>query len=318
MSGANEPWVAGRAASSPVRGQSPGGQVSPSPTAIPPAGAQSSGPFSTEQLVYQIKRLHKSESERADAVQILWANSGQLPDLALALWYSPATMTSLLTDVLGFFPQLVAAKIFQAKADNVYLILQLFQLIAAHLDTRLPFVRANIPVYLSPILRFTLANPENERFVGVIIGILSHLVKDSQPEVIESLIRADFVPQCLRVLRLTKDIIQVASAYVLSKIFSVPGGKRFLSEATPENIAEILKVLNQVLLDLSREKDFTSDLSRWTVACYEALLTVPQVVQIVPTLVAEISTITMRATWDESYRNLIAQLKTATKRPTKS
>jgi CCR4-NOT transcription complex subunit 9 len=283
---------------------------SPSTVSTPPAASAAAAPpaFTTDHLVLQIKRIHKSESERADAVQILWDNHATLPDLAIALWFSPATMTSLLTDVLGFFPQLVSAKIIHPKSDTVHLILHLFKLIAAHDDTRLPFIRANLLVYLFPILKFTLMDPEAERFVGVIIAILTYLVKQSEQDAIVAVIRADFVPLCLRVLQHKKAEIRAGAAYVLAKVFSVEDGHVFLGSVRPDEIKFVLAVYNQVLRDLSQA--FDAQLSKWFVVGYQQLLTVPKVVQFVT---ADFDKLEMKGT-DDGFRAFVEQLRKTAKR----
>jgi CCR4-NOT transcription complex subunit 9 len=219
-------------------------------------------------------------------------------------------MTSLLTDLLSFYPNLVAAKIDYSKVDHVFSILCLFQLIADHSDTRLPFVRANLPIYLFPILQYTLMNDETERFASVIIGIMVNLVKESHPDVIDYFLKADFIPLCLRVLSLAKGPMRAGSAFIFGRLVGHPAGKRYLCDPqSPGRAAAALKVLNQVLAELTRS--FEADLSKYVAIAYQHLISAPELSQIIADCCTdELKGIQPNAQSDESFRNLVAQLKT--------
>jgi CCR4-NOT transcription complex subunit 9 len=292
--------------SSPARNQSPSAQSQAS-------GGQASG-FTNDQLVAQIKRIHRSDSERAQAIQTLWAARASIPDLALALWFSPATMTALLTDVLAFYPSLVAAKLDYSKMDNIFSILCLFQLIADHSDTRLPFVRANIPIYLFPILQYTLTNVEVERFPSVIIGIFVNLLKEPHAEVVDYFLKADFVPLCLRVLSLSKGPMRAGAAFIFGRIVAQPSGKKYLCDGqSSERAVAALKVLNQVLAELSRT--FEADLSKYLGIAYQQLIAAPEMAQaIADCFTDEFKVIQPSSQCDDAFRALLGQLKNFTTR----
>ena len=141
---------------------------------------ENSGPPTQEQLVPIIKRMNKSESSRYKSVQTLISLKSNFPDLALMLWFSPTTVTLLLSDVLNFYPVLVSAQppaTLSRSAEMAYNSLVLLQVIADHPDTRLLFVRANIPVYLIPIIHHTLLRTDSDHITGAVMAIFASLVK---------------------------------------------------------------------------------------------------------------------------------------------
>jgi CCR4-NOT transcription complex subunit 9 len=253
--------------------------------------------------------IRNSESERASAVRTLLKHQLTLPDLAVALWFSPATVTSLMTDVLSFYPTLVASRAPDAKSDTVFHILRLFQLIADHPDTRLPFVRANLPIYLFPILQYSLANAELERFVAVIVVTIMSLVREGHRDVLEYLVRADFIPLCLRILSHGARPVKVGAVFIFGRILAAPCGRKYVGDS-PDRVGMIVKILNVVFAELA--KDFDPELSKYIVTVYQLLLSMPEVTQLLPELVTdELKTLQPAQECDDTYRMIWAQLKAA-------
>ncbi|KAK8842726.1 Cell differentiation protein RCD1 [Tritrichomonas musculus] len=343
------------------------------------------GPLTQEQLVPIIKRINKSENSRYQSVQTLISIKSNFPDLALMLWFSPATVTSLLSDVLNFYPVLVSAQpnaSMTRSAEMAYNSLVLLQVIADHEDTKLPFVRANIPIYLIPIIHHTLLRPDSEHITGVVMAIISSLVKinrsptaeghqgssasqqlrfsknkatpasstsnsasqnKNQPnqeddplkvqelhEIIESLINAEFVSTCLRVLSQSRGLIRASAAFVLNKILSDEKGKSYAYD-NKERVIAILKILNQILTELGTE--FDPQLSKNIVEAYKSLLppsaslnaqgsTSPNgndpVVQMIGSLISDnLRTMTINQSCDNPYRELVGQLRNYPSKPMK-
>lgn len=282
-----------------------------------PANGQS-GQLTTDQIVLQIKRICKPEPDRSAAIATLLANKAQIPDLPLMLWFSPGTVTSLLGDVLEFYTNLVSSKIGGPRCDTVFSILVLFEMIAGNSDTRRPFVSANIPVYLFPILQYTLASAEHERFTAIVVGIVANLVKEQPPDdVVEYLIKSDFVPLCLRVLSKTRGVAQMGCAFILSRIFGCPAGKKFVydGKSTDRTVA-VLRVMNQAVLSVNQA--FDKETSKYLVAAYKELLSVSGILQAAREQVGdEIASMQAGMNTDAPFRELVTQLKSFASRVNK-
>lgn len=324
-----------------------------------------SAPLTQEQLVPIIKRMNKSENSRYKSAQTLISIKSNFPDLALMLWYSPTTVTLLLSDVLNFYPILVSAQptaSISRSAEMAYNSLVLLQVIADHPDTRIPFVRANIPIYLIPIIHHTLLRTDSEYITGAIMAIFASLVKannnssndasrqqsasqqlrfsKSKPqsnssstassqnknqdeeqdklqelhEIVESLLNADFVSTCLKVLSHSRGLIQVSAAFVLSKILQDEKGKKYAYDNN-ERVIAILTVLNDILTELGT--NFEPQLSKNVVDAYKALLPAQtsnaandSIIQMIGSLVSnDLRAMTIHRDCDATYRDLVGQLR---------
>ncbi|OHT02658.1 Cell differentiation protein RCD1 like protein [Tritrichomonas foetus] len=286
---------------------SPGRKQSPVTTQQQQQPVQNNGQLTQEQIVSLIKKINKSEKDRAQAVQVLVANRANIPDLALMLWFSPATTTSLLTDILNFYPQLVSTKTNSPTANAVYNSLILLQIIADHEETRLPFVRANIPIYLIPIIHHTLTNNETEYITGVVISIISSIVKDSEPEIIESLVNADFMSTCIHVISLSRGLIRTAATFILNRILSNDKGKAFAIEKV-ERIQTIVKVYNHILTELNSE--FDPQLSKNVVEGYRRILQDQSATTVAGELISDdLRSKPIQMSCDAQYRDLVGQLR---------
>mgnify|MGYP001094497954 CR=1 FL=1 len=128
------------------------------------------GQLSQDQIVSLVKDIIKSDKERYQAAK------------TLMLWFSPATVTILLSDILNFYPLLITGKVNLAssfQAEMAYNSLILLQLIAEHEDTRLPFVRANLIIYLFPMIHHTIKRQDCDYLTGAILAVITSLVKCS-------------------------------------------------------------------------------------------------------------------------------------------
>lgn len=323
---------------------------------------ENSGPPTQEQLVPIIKRMNKSESSRYKSVQTLISLKSNFPDLALMLWFSPTTVTLLLSDVLNFYPMLVSAQptaTLSRSAEMAYNSLVLLQVIADHPDTRLLFVRANIPIYLIPIIHHTLLRTDSDHITGAVMAIITSLVKTnnassneasrqqsasqqlrfskSKPpasnsssqnknqeedqdksqelhEIIESLLNAEFVSTCLKVLSHSRDLIRVSAAFVLSKIFQDESGKKYVYD-NKERAVMIFTVLNDILTELGT--NFDPSLSKNVVDAYKALLPSltstnnnDSIIQMIGSLISNnLRSMAIIPDCDGPYRDLVGQLR---------
>jgi CCR4-NOT transcription complex subunit 9 len=266
---------------------------------------------STDKMIAHVKRLTQSPKDRAEALQILSVRREQIPDLAPCLWYSPATITALLSEVISIYPYLATNNLNIPLSNRVCNVLALFQCVAGHDETRGPFVRANIPIYLFPFLHQTSTSREAEYFKLTSLGIIGSLVKTEQPDIVEYLLQADFVPLCLRILKFSQEISRTVAAFIIQKILSDAGGRQYII-SNKERIDTVLKVLNRVVNDLCR--DFSVRLSKHVTGSYQILLKIPEIQPTIANLLTEeIKNATPPPTCDENFKDLITSLQNISK-----
>ena len=260
-----------------------------------------------------VKRLTASPKDRAEALQILSVQREQHPELAPCLWYSPATITALLSEVISIYPYLATNNLNIPLSNRVCNVLALFQCVAGHDETRQPFVRANIPIYLFPFLHQNSNSREAEYFKLTSLGIIGSLVKTEQPDIVDYLLQADFVPLCLRILKFSQEISRTVAAFIIQKILSDQGGRDFIVK-NKERVATVLKVLNRVVGDLSKE--FSPRLSKHVTGSYNILLDVPEIQKTIASLLTDdIIKSPIATTVDDTFNNLIYRLRSLSSMP---
>jgi CCR4-NOT transcription complex subunit 9 len=239
-----------------------------------------------EQIYALVKRLTGSVADRTDALYNLSVQREQIPDLAVLLWESPATMTALLSEILAVYPYVastggsshVPPSLNSKISTRVCNVLTLFQCVAGHEETRLAFIHANIPMYLFPFLHATNQSRECESFKLTSLGIIGSLVKAEQPEIIEYLLQNEFVPLCLRILKFGQELSKIVAAFIVQKILSDPNGRKCICQ-NQERRDTVLRVLNIVLTELAM--NFSPRLSKNILQSYRLMLEAREVRQAV-------------------------------------
>jgi CCR4-NOT transcription complex subunit 9 len=74
------------------------------------------------------------------------------PDLAPILWHSVGVVAALLIEIVSIYPLLMPPTLTAHASNRVCNALALLQCVASHSETRQPFLKAQIPLYLYPFL----------------------------------------------------------------------------------------------------------------------------------------------------------------------
>ena len=154
-------------------------------------------------------------------------------------------------------------------AERVVRVLALLQCVAGHDKTRIPFIRANIPMYLFPFLHTTNTCRECECFKLTSLGIIGCLVKADVPEIIQYLLQNEFVPLCLRILKFGQEISRIVAAYIVQKILADANDMDDVCRSR-EKLDTVITVLNIVLVDLAQ--NFSPRLAKNVIESYNSLL----------------------------------------------
>jgi CCR4-NOT transcription complex subunit 9 len=262
----------------------------------------------TRDNIAKLVKSLTSASERADALHTLSVQREQIPDLALMLWEAPATMTALLSEILSIYPHLASApaSLNSKLASRVCNVLALFQCVAGHEETRIPFIHANIPMYLFPFLHATNQSRECECFKLTSLGIIGSLVKSEQPEIIEYLLQNEFVPLCLRILKFGQEMSKIVAAFIVQKILGDPNGRRSICQ-NEERRGTVLRVFNQLLQELGTS--FSPRLSKNVVLSYRGMLESRDVIAAVRATDLPVLTQQLAVNCDDQFRGFIDRLR---------
>ena len=117
--------------------------------AAPPEKSQKEKEEEVKQIVKWVEQI-RDESTREKALEELSHKRESLTDLALYIWYSTGTVATLLQEIINTYQLLAPPKLSIAKSNKACSVLALFQCVAAHPETRKPFLQAQIPIFLSP------------------------------------------------------------------------------------------------------------------------------------------------------------------------
>ena len=187
-----------------------------------------------EQILNLVKKLTMSPNDRAEALHTLSIQRESIPNLAVLLWESPGIITALLFEILSIYPHLMSSStgsnstppsLNSNLTNRVCHVLALFQCVAGHDQTRIKFIKANIPMYLFPFLHTTNQSHECECLKLTSLGILGSLVKAEQSDIIKYLLQNEFVPLCLRILKFGQLMSRIVAAFIVQKILSDQEGR---------------------------------------------------------------------------------------------
>ncbi|XP_022952348.1 CCR4-NOT transcription complex subunit 9-like isoform X2 [Cucurbita moschata] len=157
---------------------------------------------SIEKLILALHNAHTRER----ALQLLSQNRSRSDDLAVLIWHSFGTMFTLLKEIMEIYPSLSKPDLTERASIRVCNALALLQCVASHPETRVPFMKAKIPLYLYPFLNTTIKEKPHEYLRLTSLGVIGALVKVDDKEVIYFLLKTEIVPYCLRCMDVGKGL----------------------------------------------------------------------------------------------------------------
>ena len=139
----------------------------------------------------------KDENTREKALEELSHKRESLSDLALYIWYSTGTVATLLQEIINTYQYLAPPKLTVNRSNRAFSVLDLFQCMAAHLETRHPFLKAQIPIFLYPFSNTLNKSKPYEYILLTALGVIGALVKFDNREVIQYLFNIEIISLCL-------------------------------------------------------------------------------------------------------------------------
>ena len=194
-----------------------------------------------KQIIKWVEQI-KDESTREKALEELSHKRESLSDLALYIWYSTGTVATLLQEIINTYHLLAPPKLSITKSNKACSVLALFQCVAAHPETRQPFLKAQIPIFLYPFLNTLNKSKPYEYIRLTALGVIGALVKVDNPDVITYLLNTEIIPLCLRIMERGSELSKTVACFIVQRILLDDNGLKYICEKS-----ERLNAINAVL-----------------------------------------------------------------------
>ncbi|PPD99764.1 hypothetical protein GOBAR_DD03236 [Gossypium barbadense] len=248
---------------------------------------------------YLIRGL-ASEETREQSLDVLCKNRLAYDNLAVLLWHSFGIMGVLLKVGLaisfyvtsrtylsmgGAYRPLLSDGLTENAVTQVCNAIALFQCVASHPDTRIPFIRATMPVYLYPFLN-TMSNERSYECLRITsLGVIGSLAKVEDPEVIEYLLSTQIFPSCLRCMEVGKTLSRTVSTFIIYRILLSEKGLKYCF-VLAERYLSVSQCLGKLVENLGEDDaEHLPHLLKNIIGCYLRLSeneTRPQLLSYVP------------------------------------
>ena len=217
-----------------------------------------------KQIILWVEQI-KDESTREKALEELSHKRESLSDLALYIWYSTGTVSILLQEIINIYQLLAPPKLTIAKSNKACSVLALFQCIAAHPETRQPFLQAQIPIFLYPFLNTLNKSKPYEYIRLTALGVIGALVKMDNRDVIQYLLNTEIIPLCLRIMERGSELSKTVACFIVQRILLDENGLKYICEKSIR-----LNAINTVLSYMIKNKP-SSRLVRHILRSYNRL-----------------------------------------------
>ena len=207
----------------------------------PPEKTEKEKEEEVKQIIKWVDQI-KDESTREKALEELSHKRESLSDLALYIWYSTGTVATLLQEIINTYQLLAPPKLTIAKSNKACSVLALFQCVAAHPETRRPFLQAQIPIFLYPFLNTLNKSKPYEYIRLTALGVIGALVKVDNPDVITYLLNTEIIPLCLRIMERGSELSKTVACFIVQRILLDDNGLKYICEKQ-----ERLSAINTVL-----------------------------------------------------------------------
>ena len=220
----------------------------PKPQAKPEKPEDKDKEEEIKQIIEWVDQI-KDENLREKALEELSHKRESLSDLALYIWYSTGTVATLLQEIINTYQYLAPPKLTVNRSNRACSVLALFQCVAAHPETRHPFLKAQIPIFLYPFLNTLNKSKPYEYIRLTALGVIGALVKIDNREVITYLLNTEIIPLCLRIMERGSELSKTVACFIVQRILLDESGLKYICEK-----AERLNAINTVLCFMIRNK----------------------------------------------------------------
>ena len=190
----------------------------------------------------------KKETKRDHALSELSKKRETFKDLALYIWYSTGTVSSLLQEIISTYELLEPQKLTIQISNRVCNVLALFQCVAANHQTRPYFLSAQIPIFLYPFLNTAHKSRPYEYLRLTALGVIGALVKFDNPEVISFLLNTEIIPSCLKIMERGSELSKTISTFIVQRILLDDYGLKYIC-SSPQRFFTISCVFSRMIIN---------------------------------------------------------------------
>lgn len=214
--------------------------------------------------------------KREESLSELSKKRDSVPDLPIWLWYSFGSIAALMQEIIAIYPAIMPPTLTAGQSSRVCNALALMQCVASHKDTRGPFLKAHIPLYLYPFLHTTKSTRPFEYLRLTSLGVIGALVKTDEQEVIQFLLSTEIIPLCLRIMENGTELSKTVATFILQKILLDDMGLAYVCQ-TYERFSHVAMILGKMVLQLAKEP--SQRLLKHVIRCYSRLSDNPRALQ---------------------------------------
>ena len=188
----------------------------------------------------------KNDNTREHALSELSKKRESFKDLALYIWYSTGTVSSLLQEIISTYELLDPPNLTIQISNRVCNVLALFQCVAANHQTRPYFLSAQIPIFLYPFLNTSHKSKPFEYLRLTALGVIGALVKFDNSEVISFLLNTEIIPYCLKIMERGSELSKTISTFIVQRILLDEYGLKYIC-SSPQRFFTISCVFSRMI-----------------------------------------------------------------------
>eukprot|EP00438_Fugacium_kawagutii_P000841 Skav202991 [mRNA] locus=scaffold2267:572936:573961:- [translate_table: standard] len=125
----------------------------------------------------------------------------------------------LVQEIVRIYPELKGQAALAGTWRRAYYSVVLLRKLAMHQETRLQFHQMGIPLLLFPLLNTTRQDRPSVLLRSCALSMMTALLKDSDDNLIQSLLETEILPLCLRVMDYDSDnqADRIGATFILQK-----------------------------------------------------------------------------------------------------
>ncbi|XP_048232385.1 cell differentiation protein rcd1 isoform X2 [Ricinus communis] len=185
---------------------------------------------------------------------------------------------SLFQELLSVYPAL-NEHLTERLSTRVSNALALLQSVAAHTDTRMHFIKANIACYLQPILNIKNNDKYHEHVRISSLQVIGALVKDDDPRGVLFILQSQMLPSFLNCMEVGSITAKTVAVFIIKKILSNEEGMKYCC-VLAERFFAIGNILGKIIEELVEAgrllEDNSKQLLEQIIGCYYKLSANPR------------------------------------------
>ncbi len=184
-----------------------------------------------KKTLFYINEL-KNKDKREEAFRMLNNRREMEPNIASLLWHSIGSIAILLQEIIKIYPYLTNMELNQKASEKMCNVLGLFQCIALDPKTRCLFLKANLHLYVYPLINAPNKQRLYEHLRVTSLGVIGALVKGDDPESIRYLVKTELIVLCLRIMKKGNDLSKSVATFIVLKILTHNIGLNYVCQTT--------------------------------------------------------------------------------------